>query len=141
MRDRKAVARITGRDIHAAQAKVQRTKFRNRGGLIAKVFRQQPALLSFVAGLSCNGLPADRIAFLYDLVTVCVQAVNEAGGAPVVNWSEPIGEDSRRQSALSDFALLHVRDFLSGRGAHNSDSVFVQAAVSIVQRVTGHAPL
>lgn len=135
MRDQKAVARITGRDIHAAQAKVQRTKVRNRGGLIAKVFRQQPALLSFVAGLSYNGLPSDRIAFLYDLVTVCVQAVNEAARTPAETCSEPIGEGSRRQSALSDFALLQVRDFLAARGKHSSDAVFVQAAEAIVQRV------
>ena len=139
MRDQKVVARITGREIQAAQVKVQRTKVRNRGGLIAKVFRQQPALLSFVAGLSYNGLPADRIAFLYDLVTVCVQASNEAAGARAVNWREPSGGDSRRQSALAEFALVQVRDFLAARGPHSSDSLFVQAAVSIVQRVQASA--
>jgi len=148
------MSEITARDIFAASQKAERMKYRNRDGLVAKAFRQQPGLLSFVADLSGAGLPADRIAFLYELVTVCVQAMNEVRGGYVVNRhirrppsinppSHAGGNECDKNSLhgtleddqLFDYAVRRVNNFLAYRKPHNSDALMRDAVSTIVRVV------
>ena len=148
------MSEITARDIFAASQKAERMKYRNRDGLVAKVFRQHPRLLSFVADLSSAGLPADRIAFLYELVTVCVQAMNEVRAEHVMppnpNRLRDIAESSSTMTSeykrarpdvtsgeneLFDYAVRRVNSFLASRTPHNSDALMFDAASTIVRTV------
>jgi hypothetical protein len=75
--------RILSAHITSAERRIAGLKRHRFAAVVAKIFREQPRLLSFVAGLSQQGVSSQSIQFLYRLLVICQHAAKEGDAA----WS------------------------------------------------------
>jgi hypothetical protein len=75
------MTRVLRDHIVAAERKLARFKHAQKQAVVAKIFREQPHLLSFIASLSQRGPSREGITFLYHVLVVCYQAMQESGGS------------------------------------------------------------